>query len=162
MSGFFTNGITAPTAANECLPVPQEAKVPVDTQLASGQTPQSIAPTVQQLLASRFGADAGGESALTYGATLEVDVRKSSYFAMTFGAGNCAMTFTGWTPGQTVRLKLTQDGTGSRLLTPAVAGGSLVTSGTPLSTGASSIDMVEIWSPDGLALFYYPVAKAFS
>lgn len=161
MAGFYTPGIKAPSAADLTLPVPQNATVPVDTNLTEGQSPQSIAPTVQQLVASRFGAEVNGESALTYAASITVDCSKSSYFEMTFGAGNCAATLTNLAGGQTIRFRLTQDGTGSRTFTPSVSGGTLVTSGTPLSTGANDIDIVEVWSPDGLALHYYAVGQNF-
>lgn len=162
MAGWTTPGVTAPTAATKTLPIPQESKLSVDTQLASGQYPQTVAPTVQQLLASRHGTDVGGDSAVTYGATVTLDASKTSYFAMTFGAGNCTGTFTNLTPGQLIYLKLTQDGTGSRTFTPAVSGGTLVTSGTPLSTAAGAVDLVAVWTPDGTSLFYYPIAKAFA
>lgn len=162
MAGYYTPGFPAPTAATLSLPVPQGGQIPVDTEFTSGQYPQTIRSSVQQLLASAHGQEVNGNSVVTYSATVTFDASKSSYVKMVFGAGNCTMTFTNLVAGQYIILDLTQDSGGSRTLTPAVSGGTLLTSGTPLSTTASARDLAVVYTPNGTTLFYFPLAKAFA
>jgi hypothetical protein len=76
--------------------------------------------------------------------------------------GNCTFTFPDVAPGKHFRLVLRQDGTGSRLVTwPASvkwAGGAAPT----LTTAASSIDVVDVSSPDGVIWVATVAGKAFA
>lgn len=157
MSGFFTPGLPAATPTT----LTDAATIPVDTNLGSGVTPQSVAATPQQIGAFAQGA----AEAITYGAAITLDASANSFFSMTFGAGNASLTISNAAPGQIIYGLLTQDGVGSRLLTVANgSGGTTIVSGTPLSTNAGYVDLIAIMNV-GTAeepLFaVWPVAKHF-
>ena len=85
-------------------------------------------------------------------------------FKVTLG-GNRNLDVYGLIPGQIIHLYVTQDGTGSRTLTPRVNGvaSTVLTSGTPLTTTAAAIDLVALeYRADLGKVLYYPLAKAFS
>lgn len=104
---------------------------------------QVFIPPQQQCMVGR-----GAKQTATYNATETlVDCSAGSFFQLTFGAGNiAALTLINPQPGQTIQLELTQDGTGSRLVSAWTqflwAGGTAPT----LTTTASATDIVEaIW-----------------
>jgi hypothetical protein len=106
----------------------------------------------------------GKPIALTDGATITLDLsaqaQQGSAFSVTL-AGSRTLNVTNMVPGQLIRGIVTQDGTGSRVLTVNVNGVAALVSGTPLTTTAAAVDMVEI-AFDGDTGYYYPIAKAFS
>lgn len=159
-AGFFTNGLPRPTSTNGALPLPAGALIPVDTGLPNGQNPQSVGATLQDLLGN------GGFQAITYGANIAINAQAGLLYGMTFGAGNATLAISNLAAGAKLRLRLVQDGVGSRTLTvTAGSGGATQTSGTPLTASASAIDIVEIQNVGTTAApiyAYYPVAKAFS
>jgi hypothetical protein len=158
MSGFFTPGLPAATTTS----LTAVATVPVDTNLGQGIAPQSVAATPAQLI----GLGQGAPTAITYAAAIAFDASTSNNFSMTFGAGNATLTLSNMQGGQIVTGKITQDGTGSRILTVAAgSGGATLVSGTPLSTGANKTDLVGIKNIGTTAApqyLYYSIAKDFA
>lgn len=106
----------------------------------------------------------GKPLALTDGATITLNLslqsQQASSFSVTLG-GSRTLAVTNMVPGQIIRGWVTQDGTGSRVLTVTVNGVAAEVSGTPLTTTASAVDLIEI-SFDGNVGYYYPIAKAFA
>jgi len=106
----------------------------------------------------------GAPVALTDGATITLDLstlaQQGNFFSVTLG-GSRTLNITNMIKGQILRLRVTQDGTGSRVLTVNVNGVAALVSGTPLTTTAAAVDLVEVMF-DGDDGFYYPIAKAFS
>lgn len=75
---------------------------------------------------------------------------------------NCTLSFPDAAAGKHFRLVLRQDGTGSRLVTwPAAVKWAGATAPT-LSTAASSIDVVDVMSPDGVIWVGTLAGKAFA
>lgn len=108
----------------------------------------------------------GSAVALTDGATIDLDLASTpgNFFSVTLG-GNRTLNVTNIVAGQIIWLRVTQDGTGSRTLTPKLnnTSSTFLTSGTPLSTGASSKDLVAITFDSVLGKgLYWSVAKAFA
>lgn len=158
--GFYVNGLPNASAATSSTPGNGTAKLPMDTGLTAGQSPQTVAVSAVQI-----GAAAQGEVyAVTYAATITIDGEDGNFFSLTMGAGNAALTFENMDAGQIIYGKVTQDGVGSRLIT--VANASSKTSGTPLSTSASATDLVAFMNVaaqgDTPVIYYWPVAKAFA
>jgi hypothetical protein len=118
----------------------------------------------------------GGVQALTDAATITLDlglapgnvppgttqqVGSGNYFSVTLG-GNRTLAIYNIIDGQIIYLRVTQDGTGSRTLTPQLGAtaSTVLTSGTPLTTTASATDLVAVQYDATLGkLLYYPVAK---
>lgn len=118
----------------------------------------------------------GAVQTLTDGATITLDLRlapgnvppatteqvgSGNAFKVTL-AGNRNLDIYGLIPGQIIHLYVTQDGTGSRTLTPRVAGeaSTVLTSGTPLTTTAGATDLVALeYRADLGKVLYYPIAK---
>lgn len=85
-------------------------------------------------------------------------------FKVTLG-GNRNLDIYGLADGDIVYLFVTQDGTGSRTLTPRVNGvaSTVLTSGTPLTTASGATDLVALQYRQDLGMvLYYPVAKNFA
>ena len=88
-------------------------------------------------------------------------VGSGNAFKVTLG-GNRNLDVYGLIPGQIIHLYVTQDGTGSRTLTPRVNGtaSTVLTSGTPLTTTAGALDLVALeYRADTGRILYYPIAK---
>lgn len=163
--GFYVNGLPSAAQSTGSTPGNGTAKLPMDTGLAAGQSPQSVAVSAAQLAAAGNAAAAGAAGYdVTYAATLTIDGEDGNFFNLTMGAGNAALTFENMEPGQVIRAKVTQDGVGSRLLT--IANASSLTSGTPLTTTAAAVDLVEFMNiadyGETPVILYYSVAKAFA
>jgi hypothetical protein len=95
--------------------------------------------------------------ALTYGATITPDAANGSIQTVTLTGNVTFSAFSNPVSGQTITLIITQDGTGSRLLTSTMkfAGGSKT-----LSTAGASIDILTV-SYIGTT-YYASLAKAFA
>lgn len=156
MSGYWTNGLSQLDSSE----LSADSRLPVDSQLGQGQAPQSGYVVPGQIV----GAANGEAVALTDGATIALDAEDGQYFSVTLG-GNRNLALSNMMAGQVVRLKVTQDGTGNRVITvTAGSGGATLVSGTPLSTGAAAVDLVEVMNIGTKAApqyAYYPVAKNF-
>lgn len=129
MSGFYTAGLTSATTA------PAAGLLPVDTQFASGVAPQTEAVPVAYL-------DAMAPTAIPYAATITPDRSTAKVFTCTLTGNVILANPTNLQPGQAIDVVLTQDGTGSRLLSSV---GSLwkFPGGTKtLSTGANAVDRI--------------------
>lgn len=123
----------------------------------------------------------GAVQALTDGATITLDLTKQpiaaaqaqsqlaptaqpgmgNVFSVTL-AGNRNLDIIGLVDGQIIYLFITQDGTGSRTLTPRVGGvaTTVLTSGTPLTTTAGALDLVAVeYRQDLGKVMYYAIAK---
>lgn len=153
MPGYETNGLPAPTVTDGSLPIPSTARFAMDTRLPGGQYPQSVAVSAQQIAA----AGGGAAVPLTDAATIALDASLGNLFSVTLG-GSRTLAISNASPGQRIRIKVTQDGTGSRTLTVTGA----VVSGTPLTTTAAAVDLVEIMALTATTFMYFPVAKAFA
>lgn len=159
MSGFYTPGLPTATPSN----LTATATIPVDTNLGQGVTPQSVQATPAQIVNAAQGAIA----AQTFGATLTIDASAlpGGTFSETL-TGAQTLTLTNMAPGQVLYGYITQDGTGTRIITVAAGtGGATLVSGTPLSTAAGSKDLVAIKNVGTLAapvFAYYPIAKALA
>ena len=77
------------------------------------------------------------------GGTTTVDCSRSNVFAFTMTGGNTTLAVSNPTNGQTINVRITQDGTGSRLMT-AWPSGFKWPGGTAgvLSTGANAVDLL--------------------
>lgn len=155
MAGFFTPGLPLATGTT----LTSAATIPVDTNLGQGINPQSVAASPAQIASLAF-----QYTAQTYASTLTIDASAVPSFSITL-TGALTLTLTNMEPGQIMYGKVTQDGTGSRVITVAAgSGGATVVSGTPLSTAASSVDLIAIQNVGTYAapiFAYWPVAKAF-
>ena len=101
-------------------------------------------------------------NALTSSSTITVDCSLAPFHTVTLGT-NTEFNISSLGTGQTVTVKIIQDGTGSRLATFGTDGSTAVkfAGGTPtLSTAASSIDVVTIFN-DGTD-YIGSIAKAFA
>lgn len=135
MAGINTNGL--PVYAQ---PLTGAETAPFDTNLPAGEGPQSVSISTALLGVSTV---AGG-FAIAYAATTAMSGLNGSVQALGAMTGASTLTLSNFTPGVTYRLKVTQDGTGSRALTVAGATGAVKISGSQ-STTASYIDWLTIW-----------------
>lgn len=77
-------------------------------------------------------------------------------------AGNRNLDIYDPVDGQIIYFWVTQDGSGSRTLTPRLNGvaSTVLTSGTPLTVTAGALDLVAVQYREDLGkLVYYPIAK---
>lgn len=84
--------------------------------------------------------------------SLELDFSEGSVWDITLTA-NCTLTFVGMVGVMSATMILHQDGTGNRTVTWP---GSVVwAGGTPptLSTGVGAVDVVRLFTPDGVTVF---------
>lgn len=137
MSGLNTLNLTQVNPANYPAGVP--ASVPLiqaDNPLSGGANPQQLAFPIVYL-------DGLAPVALPYAATITPDASQGKIFSTTLTGNVTLANPTNLMPGQTITVVLTQDGTGSRLLS---AVGSLwkFPGGTKtLSTAANAVDVIK-------------------
>jgi hypothetical protein len=116
-------------------------KIPADTGLASGASPQTVVVTPNTLEIYKRAA-----SALTDGATITPDYNNSSLFTVTLGGNRTMAAISNIVQGANVRFVLTQDGTGSRTVTWNTAyqwaGGTAPT----LTTTAAHYDVISCYA----------------
>lgn len=112
MPGWLTNGLPLASTTGGTLPLTGKELIAVDTQLSSGQAPQTEAISTAQLATLGLGPI----QALTFAATQPINVSTGSVFSEVLTA-NSTISMVNPAPGQEVFLELTQDGTGSRLVT---------------------------------------------
>jgi hypothetical protein len=130
MSGVYTEGLTVVTA------LPSTSRFQVDLVRANGQSPQQGYILGTQL-------DSVAPSAITYAATITPDRSLGRVFTVTLTGNVTLANPTNLNPGESIDVVITQDGTGSRLLS---AVGSLwkFPGGTKtLSTPAGSVDCIK-------------------
>ena len=95
-----------------------------------------------------------GRQAITLaaGGTTNIDFSLGDIVVLTFGAGNCTLTFSNIPDGKRITIHFIQDGVGSRTLTwPATAKFAAATAPT-LSTGANKRDCMTFTS-DGVNVY---------
>jgi hypothetical protein len=114
-----------------------------DGQAAGSITPQDMRDVVVSLLAP--------ETTVTFAApmTWDMDTNPTARVVMT---SSTTITFSNGANGQTYRLVITQDGTGSR--TPTIAGATLLGTAT-WQTGANAVNIVNVDVVNGTR--YYTV-----
>jgi len=141
MSGWLTNGVNAASAANGSFPFSGTEKIPMDTELANGQAPQTVAPTTAQLLGMLTST---GPVNTPYAATATIDGANGQVQTVDTLTGAITLSWKNIVPGVTYRIKLVQDGTGTRVAT--LTGGSTTwkVSGSQ-STTASYVDWLSFW-----------------
>jgi len=141
MPGWLTDGMVA-AATNSGLPWAGIETVPVDTQLANGAPPQTVSATLAQLTATK-----GPVKALTdTGAgtkVLTADCSVNNDFSITLTATGYTLTLANPNPGQSARVYVKQDATGSRTITTYT--NVLWASGTAptLTATAAATDLLE-------------------
>lgn len=102
-----------------------------------------------------------GQASGTIPPNSTVQVGTGNSYAVTLG-GSRTLNILNMTDGQIIYLYVTQDGTGSRVLTVQTGGTAAVVSGTPLSTSAGYVDLVAIqYRADLGYAFYYSIGKHF-
>ncbi len=75
---------------------------------------------------------------------------------------SCVIIPTGMTPGISVTLLLTQDATGSRAVTFSPTAKTVGGTALGMSTAASAVDVVTIFSPDGSKVFALLAGKGMA
>lgn len=96
------------------------------------------------------GSDRSTTTALTSGSTVTIDLSLGDYFTLTL-AHNATIAFSnppGSGHGFSVRLKVTQDGTGSRTLTQPAAVKLIPGSDATIQSAASSVSLIHYTSDD--------------
>ncbi len=142
MSGWLTNGMVQPTVANSGLPWAGSELVPVDTGKSGGLYPETVAASITHLSFNRGTVQALPLSSTT--GTVAVDCSTGNDFSVTIQGTNSTVTMSNPSPGQQVRLYITQGTGGSATIGTWTnvlwAGGSAPT----LTTTAASTDVVEL------------------
>ncbi len=118
MAGWLTDGVAGPSTSNGSFPLTGNETFSLDTNLANGQTPQTVAPTTAQAL----GVLPGAPYNTAYATTLTIDGVNGLIQTVGTLTGAVTISWAHIIPGMTYRLKLVQDGTGSRAAT--LTGGS--------------------------------------
>lgn len=154
MPGWLTNGMTAAVTitGNETLAV--------DTNLASGVAPQTESITIGQLAASGAGFSIGNTAASVTPNWLNGNFQ--------YALANNSFTLNNPTnpiPGGVIKLRITQDGTGSRVI--SYGNQYIFNTGTPtgnsvLSTAAGATDLIEMTYDPGLAKVLCTLFKTFA
>jgi hypothetical protein len=151
MPGILTNGYTEWDGTSAQV---QGGLIPVDTNLAQGESPQSVAVTVESL-------GLGASVALTDAATIAIDASDGSFFYALLGGNRVLGNPTNLVNGQKLTVKVKQDGTGSRLLTYgskwAFPGGA-----PTASTAANAIDVINGVYDEFTDKIYAVMTKAYS
>lgn len=135
MAGYNTNGLAAATVAAGTFPLTGNEALAVDTNLSSGVSPQQESVTLGQLVSLT------APVALTDAASILTDASLGHSFSVTLGGNRALANPTNLQAGRTYRWVITQDGTGTRLLTF----GTLFTfdsGGSTISTAAGYIDII--------------------
>ena len=141
MSGWTTDGVDAASTSNGSFPFSGAEKISMDTQLANGQAPQTVAPTTAQLLGVLTST---GPYNTAYASTATIDGSNGQVQTVGTLTGAITLSWANIVPGVTYRIKLVQDGTGSR--TATLTGGSTTwkVSGSQ-STTANYVDWLSFW-----------------
>lgn len=141
MSGWLTDGVNAASTSNGTFPFSGTEKISMDTELANGQSPQTVAPTTAQLLGVVTSA---GPFNTAYAATATIDGANGQTQTVGTLTGAITLSWAHIVPGLIYRIKLVQDATGTRVAT--LTGGSTTwkVTGTQ-STTASRTDWLIFW-----------------
>lgn len=160
MPGINTAGLPAPSKASLTLPLTGLETIPVDTNIANGQVPQTVAfPAVL------FSAVAGKGAVIpvTDAATIAVDCTLGSQFSVTIGATGRTLTMSNPSPGQEVLVYVKQDGTGSRTITTYTNVLWNAATAPTLTTTASATDVLRFtWNATLGKWIGETVGKAFA
>lgn len=141
MSGWLTDGVAQASVANgNSFPFSGNELIPLDTQLANGQAPQTVSASTAQLLGVLPSAPVN----TAYAATLTIDGANGLIQTVGTLTGAVTISWKNIVPGLQYKLKLVQDGSGSRAAT--LTGGSTTwkVSGSQ-STTASYVDWLSFW-----------------
>lgn len=156
MSGWLTDGVSAASTSNGSFPFSGNEKISMDTGLANGQAPQTVAPTTAQLLGVVTSA---GPFNTAFASTTTIDGANGQVQTVGTLTGAITLSWKNIVPGVTYHLKLVQDGTGSRAATLTGGSATWKVSGTQ-STTASAIDWLRFFY-DGTT-FWGVWEKAFA
>jgi hypothetical protein len=153
-AGFITNGlpVAGGTQYPSTYPLTGNEQAPFDTMLPGGLNPASEAITVAQLKATILGLPSV-VLADTPTTAVPINANLGSFYTLTLTSNSVLATPTNLTPGQSFRLELIQDGTGSRTLTYPTGGIYWWSGGTAptLSTTPGAIDLLK-FDYDGTVL----------
>lgn len=169
---ILPGGVNFTTAANDTAGFASDASGNWTCQWykrADGQnvvtatTAQFLANTPDKALATDEVWAAGALFALTDAATIAVDMSLGLHFTVTLGASRTLGNPTNTKVGQTGLLIITQDATGSRLLTLSSsweqAGGG---TNLPLSTAPTSKDVYSYFVQTSTSILLFPGGKTFA
>lgn len=149
MSGLYTSGMVDSAGVDL-----GQAVIPVDTNLAQGEGPQSCKMSVSAL-------GLGGTVALTDGATINTNLALGSYFTVTLAGNRTLANPTNPVDGATYRWRITQDGTGNRTL--AYGSKFIFPGGAPTaSTAAGAIDLITAVYELSTDKYYAVMTKAYA
>ncbi len=124
-------------------PMPAIARIPIDIPQSQGARPQSA-----YILASALGL--GAPVVLPSAASVVMDGNLGTFFTTTLGI-NATFTYQNLVVGQQYRLKIVQDGVGSKTGTFASPAWLFGAGSKTLSTAANAIDMViGVWDGTNL------------
>src|SRR5258706_3396772 len=110
MSGFFTPGMSATP-----MPLTGNEKIPLDTGLGQGLTPESAYLTAALLTAVGKGAVVAIGTVAS--GTIAIDARLGSYFSVTISSTGHTLTTSHPSPGPESYVEVTQGSGGSKTIT---------------------------------------------
>lgn len=140
MSGFFTPGMSATP-----MPLTGSERIPLDTQLTRGLTPESAYLTTALLSAVGLG------SVVAIGAVasgnIAIDARLGSYFSVTINSTGHTLTISNPSPGQRIEVEVTQGSGGSKTITTYPLVSWPAQTAPTLTTTAAHIDrLIFLWN----------------
>lgn len=141
MSGWLTDGVSAASSANGSFPFSGTEKISMDTQLANGQAPQTVAPTTAQLLGV---LTSDGPHNTVYASAVTIDGENGQVQTIGTLTGAITVSWSNIVPGLTYRIKFVQDASGSRAATLTGGGATVKVSGSQ-STTASYVDWLTLF-----------------
>lgn len=130
MSGVYTEGLVALTA------LPATGRIQVDQNLANGQSPQQ-----GYILATQM--DSVAPVAITYASTITPDRSQGKVFTVTLTGNVTLANPTNLNPGESIDIVITQDGTGSRLLSAVGTLWKFPGGTKTLTTTAGAVDCIK-------------------
>lgn len=140
MAGYYTPGLPTPSESNGTFPFTGAEKIALDTELANGQDPQTIAATTAQLLGVLPGAPVN----TAFASAVTIDGSNGQVQTIGTLTGAVTVTWANIIPGLTYRIQFVQDGTGTRVATLTGGGNTVKVSGSQ-STSAGFTDWLTLF-----------------
>lgn len=135
MSGFYTVG-------NQATPMPLTGneRIPVDTLLSQGLTPESAYLTTQLL--SAVGRGAVVAIGAVASGVIAINAALGSYFSCTINSTGHTLTISNASPGQVIDVEVTQGSGGSKTITTYTNVSWPAQTAPTLTTTAAHIDVL--------------------
>lgn len=139
MSGYFTPGMPAAP-----MPLTGSERIPLDTMLGQGLTPESAYITSQLLAAVGYGAVVALGSQATL---VAINAALGSYFSVTITSTGLTLTISNPTPGQQIAVEVVQGSGGSKTITTYTNVTWPASTAPTLTTTAAHIDVLRfLWN----------------